>query len=106
MGNDVMAEFAGDVEEDSDNESDELERYLRTKISFTKDDTLLKWWNKHSLIFPQLAILAKLLFGVPASSVTSERGSSSSGRILKKRRQSLNPDVVEDMLMIRNFREI
>src|ERR1700722_18367642 len=70
MENDVMGEFAGNVEDDSDDESDEVERYLNTKISFTKDDTLLKWWNKHSLIFPQLAVLAKSLAGVPASSST------------------------------------
>jgi len=105
MENDVMGEFAGDVEDDSGDESDEVEHYLNTKISFTKDDTLLQWWNKHSLIFPRFAVLAKSLFGVPASSATSERVFSSSGRILKKRRQSLNPDVVDDMLMIRNFRD-
>ncbi|CAF1199180.1 unnamed protein product [Adineta ricciae] len=104
--NDVMVEFAGDVEEDSDDESDELDRYLTTKTSFTKDDTLLKWWKKHSLIFSQLAMLAKSLFGIPASSATSERVFSSFGRILEKRRQLLSPDVVDDMLMIRNFRDM
>ncbi len=30
MENDVMVEFAGDVEGESDDESDELERYLKT----------------------------------------------------------------------------
>ncbi|CAF1387580.1 unnamed protein product [Rotaria sordida] len=106
MESDAMGEFAGAVEGSSDDESDEVERYLNTKIPFTKDDTLLKWWSKHSLIFPQLAVLAKSLFGVPASSATSERVFSSSSRILEKRRQSLNPDVVDDMLMIRNFRDM
>jgi hypothetical protein len=106
MESDVMDEFAGDIEDDSDDESDEVERYLNTKISFTKDDTLLNWWSKHSLIFPQLALLAKSLFGVPASSATSERVFSASGRILEKRRQSLKPNVVDDMLMIRNFRDM
>ncbi|CAF1578565.1 unnamed protein product [Rotaria sordida] len=106
MESDVMGEFAGAVEGSSDDESDEVERYLNTKIPFTKDDTLLKWWSKHSLIFPQLAVLAKSLFGIPASSATSERVFSSSSRILEKRRQSLNPDVVDDMLMIRNFRDM
>ncbi|CAF3949970.1 unnamed protein product [Rotaria sp. Silwood2] len=106
--NDVMQEFAGDVEQDqdSDDDSDEIDRYIKTKLSFSKDETLLGWWNKHSLIFPQLSQLAKSLFGVPASSATSERIFSSSGRILEKRRQSLKPDVVDDLLMIRNFREI
>ncbi|CAF1152767.1 unnamed protein product [Adineta steineri] len=104
--NDVMVEFAGDPEDDSDDDSDELERYLKTKLSFTKDDTIIQWWNKHSLLFPELALLAKSLLGIPASSATSERIFSASGRILEKRRQSLNPDVVHDMLMMRNFRDI
>jgi hypothetical protein len=43
MENDITGEFAGDIEENSDDESDEVERYLNTKISFTNDDTLLEW---------------------------------------------------------------
>ena len=63
-----------------------------------KDDTLLKWWNKYSLIiFSQLHVLTEPLFGVPASSATSEHAFSSSGMILEKRKQSLNPDIVDDI---------
>jgi hypothetical protein len=83
--NDVMQEFAGELEDESDDDSDEIDRYINTKLSFSEDDTLLGWWSKHSLIFPQFALLAKSLFGVPASSVTSEWVFSSSGRILKKK---------------------
>ncbi|CAF3421242.1 unnamed protein product [Rotaria socialis] len=63
LQNDVMQEFAGDVEEDqdSDDDSNEIDRYIKTKLSFSKDETLLGWWNKHSLIFPQLSQLAKSL---------------------------------------------
>jgi hypothetical protein len=101
-----MQEFAGCASDDSDDDLDEIDRYVNTKVSFSKDDSLLEWWAKHSLIFPQLSLLAKSLFGVPASSATSERIFSSSGRILEKRRQSLSPDIVDDILMIRNFRNI
>ncbi len=48
----------------------------------------------------------KSLLGVPASSATSERVFSPSDRVLEKRRQSLNPDIVDDILIIRNFRNI
>ncbi|CAF4859520.1 unnamed protein product [Rotaria sp. Silwood1] len=106
MGDDVMQEFAGEIDEDCDDNLDEIDRYINTKLSFSKDDTLLGWWNKHSLIFPQLSLLAKSIFAIPASSATSERIFSSAGRILEKRRQSLKPGVVDDILMIRNFREI
>jgi hypothetical protein len=106
LQNNIMEEFAGALDDDSDDDSDEIDRYINTKISFSKDDTLLGWWSKHSLLFPQLALLAKSLFGVPASSATSERIFSSSGRILEKRRQSLSPDIVDNILMIRNFRDM
>jgi len=106
MENDVMEEFAGDMENNSDDEADEIDHYINTKISFSKDDRLLGWWNKHSLIFPQLSLLAKSLFGVPASSATSERIFSSASRILEKRRQLLSPGIVDDVLLIRNFRDM
>ena len=48
MQNDVMQEFAGD----DDSNSDEIDRYINTKLPFSKDDTLLNWWSKHSLLFP------------------------------------------------------
>ncbi len=45
-----MEEFSGDVDDDDDEEEDdhdEVDRYIITKISFSKDDTILEWWNKH-----------------------------------------------------------
>jgi hypothetical protein len=35
-----MEEFSGDVDDDDD---DEVDRYILTKISFSKDDTILEW---------------------------------------------------------------
>jgi len=72
----------------------------------SKDDALLEWWSKHSLLVPQLSLLAKSELGVPASSATSERVFNSSGCVLETRRQSLSPDIVDDILMIRNFRNM
>jgi hypothetical protein len=60
---------------------------------------LLGWWSKHSLLLPELASLAKSLFRVSASSTTSERISSSSSRILEKRRQSFSPDIFDNELI-------
>jgi hypothetical protein len=36
-----MEEFSGDVDDDDDD--DEVDRYIITKISFSKDDTILEW---------------------------------------------------------------
>jgi hypothetical protein len=50
-------------------------------------------------------MLARSLHAVPASSATSERIFSASGRILEERRQNLNEEVVNDILLLRNFRK-
>jgi len=55
-----MEEFSGDVDDDdAEDNLDEVDRYIITKISFSKNDTILERWNKHSLTFPQLSLLAK-----------------------------------------------
>ena len=51
--NDVMQEFAGEDEYDSDDDADEVDRYIKTKLPFSKDDTLLGWWKKNILWFFQ-----------------------------------------------------
>ncbi len=60
-----MEEFSGDVnDDDEEDDLDEVDRYIITKISFSKNDTILEWWNKHSLTFPQLSLLAKSVYVV------------------------------------------
>lgn len=103
---DVLQEYAGTSEEDKEHDLDEVDLYLNMKLAFTTDETLLDWWNKHSLVFPQLSLLAQSLFGIPASSSTAERIFSSAGLLLNKRRQSLSPELIDDILMVRNFRSI
>jgi hypothetical protein len=103
---DVLMEFANEDEPGSGEEDDcdEVDRYAKAKLSISKEESVLEWWDKWSLIYPQLSQLAKWLLGVPASSATSERIFSASGRVLEERRQSLNGDVVNDILFLRNFR--
>ena len=67
---------------------------------------LLQWWIKHSLVFAELSSIAKSLFDIPASSAMTERVFSATGLVLNKHRQSLSGDIVDDILMIRNFRFI
>jgi len=39
-----MEEFAEDVDDnDEEDNLDEVDRYIITKISFSKDDTILEW---------------------------------------------------------------
>ncbi|CAF2828633.1 unnamed protein product [Rotaria sp. Silwood2] len=105
--NDILTEFANEDELGSDEEDyDEVNCDAKAKISFVKEELVLEWWHKLSLNYPQLSILAKWLLGIPASSATNERIFSASGRILEERRQNLNGEIVNDILFLRNFRNM
>ncbi|CAF1248926.1 unnamed protein product [Rotaria sp. Silwood1] len=105
---DVMMEFAQENQPDSNDEEedDEVDRYVKSKLIINHEESVLNWWKKWSIIYPKLGILARSLFGIPASSCTRERIFSASGRILEERRQSLSDDIVDDMLFIKNFKAI
>jgi hypothetical protein len=104
----VILEFAQCSDSDSNEEidEDEVERYIKAKLVFAKEESLVKWWKKWTVNYPCLSLLALSLLGIPASSATSERIFSATGRILEERRQNLNEDVVNDMLFLRNFKNM
>jgi hypothetical protein len=83
---------------------DEVMEYMKMKINYPTGENVLLWWKKHSTIFPQLSRLALPLLSIPASSTTSERVFSETGCILEARRQQLNPDSVDSLVFLRNFR--
>ncbi|CAF2066345.1 unnamed protein product [Rotaria magnacalcarata] len=105
---DILLEFAhvDEQESDDDDNYDEVQCYAKAKLSFAKDEPVLEWWDKWSLNYPKLSTLVKWLLGIPAGSGTSERIFSASGRVLEERRQNLSGDVVNDILFLRNFRNI
>ncbi len=43
LQNDVIEEFAECASGDSDDDFDEVDRYINIKISFSKHDALLEW---------------------------------------------------------------
>jgi hypothetical protein len=55
-------------------------------------------------IYPQLSRLAPAMLSISASSITSERIFSETGRILEARREKLNPDSLASLVFLRNFR--
>jgi hypothetical protein len=105
---DVMSEFAQEdqLEPDNEEEEDEIDRYVKAKLIFKSDESVISWWKKWSINYPKLSMLARSLFGIPASSCSSERIFSAAGRILEERRQNLNDDTVDDILFIRNFKKL
>lgn len=58
----------------------------------------LAWWKVNSLLFPNLALLARKYLSVPATSTPSERLFSASGNIITSKRSRLNPTVAEKLV--------
>lgn len=62
----------------------------------------LPWWQERSKMLPHLALLARRVLCIPASSAESERIFSSAGLIVSKKRQRLKPTVVRDLVFLRS----
>lgn len=51
----------------------------------------LQWWSHHRSRYPSLVPVVRMLFGVPATSVPSERLFSKAGLVISDRRSRLSP---------------
>jgi len=87
---------------------DELDQYLEIDIPSTmvKENPLEFWSSEFASKFPRLKRLARKILSIPATSSGTERLFSYSGIILNSRRQRLSPDQIDNMLVIRNARQI
>ncbi|CAF1227945.1 unnamed protein product [Rotaria magnacalcarata] len=104
---DIILEFSLTIQDDSsEDDEDEIERYAKAKLVISNEESVLQWWKKWSINYPTLDVLAGSLLGIPASSCTSQRIFSVTGRILEERRQNLGDDIVDEILFIRNFKKI
>lgn len=65
-----------------------------------KENPLL-FYKRHSSQFPRLSIVARKLFAIPATSCSSERNFSTTGRIYEKRRVNLLPKNVDAIMRTR-----
>ncbi|CAF1510605.1 unnamed protein product, partial [Didymodactylos carnosus] len=70
------------------------------------DSNPLLFWHDYQSRFPTLAILARRLFSIPATSAGVERQFSAAGLIINERRASLNPETVEDILFVRSMERL
>lgn len=78
----------------------EFDRFKRLK-RIDKEVPVLSFWKSNKEIFPNLYVLAKVLFGVPNGQTSVERGFSSLDFIYDRRRCNLDPDVLNDILIVR-----
>lgn len=72
----------------------EVASYCSLPIESVKCN-VLDWWKVHELHYPNLAKLARIYLGMPASSATEERVFSRASLVLTDRRTRLGNDVFE-----------
>lgn len=61
----------------------------------------LQFYKSNLQQLPNMARIAKMLFCITASSVPSECLFSKSGELITKKRSRLNPELAEDLLILR-----
>ena len=81
----------------------EVDRYLLEPPSM---ELPMKWWMQRACLFPTLSIMAKKYLCVPASSVPSERIFSLAGNIVTKKRCSLSPEAVNELIFLNKNRRV
>jgi hypothetical protein len=62
---------------------------------------MLAWWKDHQDVLPLLSYLARVVLAIPAASSKSERVFSTAGLVVTPLRNRLDPEKVEDLLMIK-----
>ena len=67
---------------------------------------LLRYWKENEERLPTLAALARIVHATPASSAKAERTFSEAGQIVEKRRTRLLSSRVDDLLLIRDSRDL
>jgi hypothetical protein len=83
----------------------ELSSYIDsdTVTQFGADFNILNWWQRHKLTYPILALLAKDVLTVSASTISSESTFSLAGRVLEERRRRLTTNMVEVLSCIKDW---
>jgi hypothetical protein len=80
---------------------DEIDKYFSS--SFDSDElSPLKFWKSQSKRFPILSTIARSVFAIPATQNKSERAFSAAGHTVTDLRTSLDPDHVDDLLLLRS----
>lgn len=86
---------------------DELSRYLAMSINKKKlPSNPLTFWRDHQGLYLILSILAKQIHCIPASSSVVETCFSSAGFIVNERRTCLNPEQVDNIIVVQSIQRL
>jgi len=81
----------------------ELDSYLRS--TFDCDDgrlSPLEFWKKQAKCFPKLAQIARSIYAIPATQNKSERAFSAASHVMTDLRTTLDPEHLDELLLIRS----
>jgi len=106
-----------DSDDDLDQETDEvtnsatapgeIDAYSTTNFDFEDgNDGPLAFWKSHRTRFPKLAVIARSVYSIPASQNKSERAFSSAGHVMTDLRTTLDPEHLDELLLIRSFNKL
>ncbi|CAN0920678.1 Putative AC9 transposase [Linum grandiflorum] len=83
---------------------EELEKYLgEPLLPRTQPFDILAWWKNQQVHYPTLRLITKDILTIPVSTVVSESAFSTSGRLLKENRSTLDPNTIEALMCTQNW---
>ena len=88
------------ADSDEETENDDISSYMALKHTDIVD--ILQWWKDNNHLLPNLNLIAKKVFAIPATSASSERCFSSAGFLIQERRSRLKPELVDAILFLHN----
>ena len=92
----------GNISDEFDGKyDDEFNKYLKQRIEINSiDDNPLKLWFDHRFIYPVLSKLTRSLYSILANTANIEREFSACSLMVNSRRTRLNPQQVNNALLI------
>jgi hypothetical protein len=100
-----LSSFLRDHSEVGDELSD-FDQYCNDPLLSWKENDyfdILSWWKTHGVKYPILALMARDVLAIPATTVASESAFSLGGRIVNKFRSRLDPQVVEALVCTKDW---
>ena len=94
---------------------DEIERYkaadsLSVEVYDANGNVVfsnpLDWWRENEVYFPNIALLARRVLCIPATSAPSERVFSAAGLTIAKDRARLQPDIADDLVFLHDLHHL
>nr|GEU60038.1 reverse transcriptase domain-containing protein [Tanacetum cinerariifolium] len=85
---------------------DELKKYLKEPLLELDDEEefdILLWWKLNSPRFPIISKMAKDILSIQISTVASESGFSTSGRVLDPYMNALSPQIVKALICTQSW---